>query len=888
MSPLFGACACAVAAALVAVEAAMAARGAETSAAHDRSAVDESLARAFRDMRTAEVAGDLDGIERARAEVAGTASAGALVDERAALARAAITARSGANAQAEDELATQRRALAMRAATVDAAVARELLLECAEDLLLRRLAVDGTDVALAVGMPTDREREAARGVVARVDELLRADAMRTLFAADAPLATDGAVFRARLLAGLARVVEMDLVAAEARPGGAVAGASAHRLADTSVETSGAARARASASLDEAARSELPLPSEIGAILALARVRAGCADRSMQERLLAQAQTADDAMRAFVARVEAWRRDDAARGGDAAAFPAVMSRDGRRGASTGSGALAAVILGATAEARARLERGENADRVSAPFARALRECVDGADRAQSLARLRRVAAALAMRLDGPTRMLARADGAPPLLRALAACSPAEPTLLAEQAARLSAFARDPIAAPWLAVPLARVLREQGQTREAVGILVDLVDGAPEVEGAGDAIEIALALARVEAARSSEGEVALDRALDVAARHAGTAALRDERVLERVDLALFLQHTAAHAARAAEILQGVSTRTEVRDARDVRALEIDALRAGSAAAAAGAVAERATIVIDGLSGARSMPSLAARAEAVRAAMLLASGRPAEAAADAVRVLEEPSADERVVLRAATVWMSAATERDDAVALPAALRALLAREPARVERVLPAIEPAIMRARDRVELALVEGDAARARRESERRLLVLATALADAAPAEPSLAESAVLAELAAGRIDAAVTRAERLLQDLARTRTGASEPPADEARRATWLLAESLRARGADGADADARARAFSLLRELSPLGAAERDPVWWRAQLGQLEILSDDAARVGDIRARMNRLTAIDPALGGKTLSKRFTVLRARIENEAPRRKDGTP
>jgi hypothetical protein len=51
---------------------------------------------------------------------------------------------------------------------------------------------------------------------------------------------------------------------------------------------------------------------------------------------------------------------------------------------------------------------------------------------------------------------------------------------------------------------------------------------------------------------------------------------------------------------------------------------------------------------------------------------------------------------------------------------------------------------------------------------------------------------------------------------------------------------------------------------------------------------DDAARVGDIRARMNRLTAIDPALGGKTLSKRFSALRARIENEAPRRKDGTP
>ncbi|MEY5031464.1 MAG: hypothetical protein RL354_495 [Planctomycetota bacterium] len=543
-------------------------------------------------------------------------------------------------------------------------------------------------------------------------------------------------------------------------------------------------------------------------------------------------------------------------------------------------------------------------MEAPFAHLLRGCLDDADRAQSLARLRRVAAALSMRLDEPTRRLAQADDAPLLLRALAACSPAEPTLLAEHAAGLGDFARDPIAAPWLAVPLARVLREQGQTREAVGILVDLVDGAPEVEGAGDAIEIALALARVEAARSAEDEASLDRALDVAARHAGTPALRDERVLERADLALFPRHSAAQAARAAEILQGVSTRTEVRDARDVRALEIDALRVGASAAAAGAVAERATIVIDGLSGARSAPSLIARAEAVRATMLLASGRPAEAAAYAVRVLEAPSADERVVLRAATVWMSAAFERDDAPTLPEALRTLLVRDPAWIERALPAIAPVMARTRDRVELALVEGDAERARREAERRLLVLATALADAAPGTPGFTESAVIAELAAGRIDAAVTRAERWLQELAREDAGSTETPAGKAageaageaagkaagkaRGATWLLAESLRARGADGADPGARARAFRLLRELSPLAATERDPIWWRAQLGQLEILSDDAARFGDIRARINRLAAIDPALGGKTLSKRFAALRARIENESPRRKDGTP
>jgi hypothetical protein len=519
---------------------------------------------------------------------------------------------------------------------------------------------------------------------------------------------------------------------------------------------------------------------------------------------------------------------------------------------------------------------------------------GADRAESFRRLRRCAAAFAVRIDGKLRARARAEDAPPLLRALTACSPDEPVFLSDNAAMLVPIAREPIVAPWLAVPLARALSERGKSIEACALLVHLVDTAPEVEGANDAMEIALALARSAAARSAQGEVALDRALDVAVRHAGTAAQRDSLVLERVDLAAFPRFTAANAARAAELLQGVSTRAEVRGARDVRALEIEALRAGAtpAPAAAGLIADRSKTVIAALADARATPELTARAEVVRAAMLLAGGRPAEAATQALRVLDEPRADERVVLQAASVWMSAATERDDAGAaareLPAAIRTLLQREPEALERALPGIAPAVTRERDRVELALVEGDGARARRDAENRLLVLATALADAAPDDALLADAAIVAELAAGRFDAAITRAERLAERTARLGPGSSPREPDPARRAMWLLAEALRTRSSNDADSDARTRAFALLRELSPIAAAERDAIWWRAQLGQLEILSTEPSRAADIRARLNRLTAIDPSLGGKILTRRFAALRARIGDDAQRQKDGMP
>ena len=89
---------------------------------------------------------------------------------------------------------------------------------------------------------------------------------------------------------------------------------------------------------------------------------------------------------------------------------------------------------------------------------------------------------------------------------------------------------------------------------------------------------------------------------------------------------------------------------------------------------------------------------------------------------------------------------------------------------------------------------------------------------------------------------------------------------------WVLAESLREQPA----AEARSEAFELYRQLSPLSATERDRFWWRAQLAQLEMV---AARTGrdadpaDIVGRVNRLEALDSALGGPGLAKRFEDIR---------------
>ncbi len=827
-------------------------------------AIDESLARAFREFRAAEVGGGSAAVDELQARWTQPFSA-----ERGQLARRAIEARARATTasalvDAEDALARERLMLAERLAAADAAAARELLLEYAEDLLLRRLVADGSDGALAIGMPTARQLDAARTVVARVDAALALPVVAPLLIAEAGVATDGPLFRTRLLAGLARVVEADLLAVEA------AGAT-----DTTV----GARAAAAAHLEVAARSELPLPKEVTCVLALARARAQGptaavdVDRRMQRtRLLALAATSEDPMRAYVAAVEAWHD-----GGGTGAFPPVREDSGAPGAS-GRSEGGMRLLAALAECRARRVRGEPADRIAAPLERALRASMAPADRASALAQLRGTAAAIAVRLDAATRAMARRGDAPVLLKALVAMSEAETALMAEQSETLRIAARDALVAPWLAVPLARVLREQGRAEAAADVLLSLIEVAPEIDGVDAVAAIAVALSRGEAARSASGEVLLDRALEVAARHVDDRAARDAWTLERVDLALFPQHTAANAARAAEVLQLVSTRIETRLAREVRALEVDGARAGASHADARRVADQAALLADALAGEDRM--LLARVETLRAAMLLASDRPAEACVYAAHAMGESSggksiarvdhaADgewmaERTTARAAEIWITAAIARGEVAMPPEAIRSLIARHPRFVETAALALETA----RAALEQAVVERDGRRAARDAASRLQPLARLLAEAAPEDASIGEMAALADLTAG--DAAA----------AEVRIAAVVERSPDARSARWVLAECLRARSDAGGDAAIRARSFALFRELAPMAAESRDDIWWRAQIGQLEILATDPARAQDIRARMNRLAALDASLGGKPLARRVAALRAMMERAA--------
>lgn len=892
-------------------------------AAVERPAIDESLTRAFRELRAAEVAGSAAAVGEVAAKWTDPPAQdpAQLVQQRAQLAHRAIEARSVATTAvalvaAEDTLVRERLAMARRIGRSEAGAARELVLECAEDLLLRRLVADGSDGALAVGMPTAEQLSAAAALVAQVDEALAQSVITPLLAPAADVATDGAVFRARLLAGLARALEADVRGFDANAG---------PVARTARER---ARAEAVAHLEVAARSELPIPKEIACVLALARARmaepprgADLAGRERRARLLASAATSDDAMRAFVARVEAWRTDLASDGGAKTAADRAFPTLRETGGAAVDAESAMSLIAALAECRARREGGEPLDRLAAPLERALRASMGDADLQKGIARLRRTAAAIAVRLDAATRAMVRdaagvgdVGGSPedghgsdkthagarttaveaPVLEALVAISPQDARFLAERADALRAVAGDPLIAPWLAVPLARGLREQGRADHAAEVLVSLLDAAPEVEGARDAAEIAVALSRIGARVSAGGELALDRALEVAARRVPDREAGDAWTLERVDLALFPQHIAADADRAAEILQTVSTRVEMRSMREVRALEIEAARVfggGTNAGRGGArrevaaplharrMADQAGALSEALAG--GDPLLLSRVETLRAAATLASERPAESCVYATRALEglldarldEGSAAswiaEETAARAIAVWIEAVQSRGDAIAPPAAVRTLIERHPAMADAAAATLEGA----GELLERAVVEGDRTRAVRDTALRLQPIARLLAEAVPDEEAIGALAALVDLAAGDATAAEARMAVLVD-----RTTGS-------RRARWLLAECLRARADTAGDAEARARSFALFRELAPLAADPRDDIWWRAQLGQLEILAADpetaAGRAQDIRARLNRLAALDPSLGGKPMAGRVAALRTRLERATP-------
>lgn len=780
---------------------------------------DVSLARVFREIRAAEIAEDAAALESIA-----RAAGGEQASERVALARAAIESRRGARTAsalraAEDSIEARRAALAEQTAPRDAAAARELLLEGAEDLLLRGLAADASDAMIAVGLPTMGECDAAGALVARVDRHLGSALLAEALAPGAALATDPLAFRANFLAGLAALVTADLESAHGRSATAV-------------------RARAADLLARAARSELPAPAEIAAILSLARARA-LQDPAARAPLLGDAAKSQDAVRAFVARVEQWR--------DRSGAPFPKPVDGLE------------VLALAAECRQRAERPETAEPLAKSLDQAFRAAVGTRDEARKAQQL---AAALAPRVapgldparDAMLRAQAVAEGAPPALLALMAVGEASRAFLLEHEAALRATARDAAIAPFLAVPLARELQAGGRGVDAARVLVEFVLASPKAEGAREALDIALEITRAEAERSDTGEVALARALDAAIATYPADPLAANWQLARVDLALFPRWTLANADSAAQYLLTVPTDPAHRPLRELRGAEIDGVRAGSRADDALAVARKAEVLASTLPPTER--DATARAETLRARMLLVAERPSEALACAENALREPAITAATARRAATAWLAAALARENAIAPPHQLAEIAARQP----EVADAIRPAVAAVARATEDAWIRGDAKAARSLGAERLMPLANTLA-ASPATVEFARAAVLGELCGGKAEDAFASADRFTKRW----------PSDRA--LLWLRAEACRAQIAR--DASARARAFAFYRELSPLASRERDEYWWRAQLAQLELLADDAAQREPVLARINRLAALDATLGSPLLARRFEELRAR-------------
>jgi hypothetical protein len=846
----------------------------------------------FRQLRSDEIAGNLAALT--------TAAAGAGHDDwaqrRAGLGRDAVIARnaakSGAEARAAEEHIDQMRAaLAAQIAADDPACARELVLECAEDLLLRMITADASDAMLAIGLATPQEIARVRAVVLVARARLASELLAPACAPTADVATDAIVFRARFLAGIAALCAADadecarraLDPALATGRGSATGPESATGRDAATDT---LRNDAARWLDDAARSELPIPQDISAMLALARARA-TTDPILRARLLGEARASTDAVGSYVARVESWRSARA----DGAAFPAAPSSN-----------PALAFLAATAETRARMERNESAAQIAAPLERALRvaalarESKDDAigsaapnafdnsnpRPSQPDERLQNMAASFALRMNARLLEIAASDDCPPLLLALASMHPAGTHLRAQRRDALIAAARDPLIAPWLAVALARALQAQGLMIEAADVLVSMVETTDGLAVARDAMDIALVIRRAQAARDAAGEIALDHALSIAARKiidspAEGAIFRDAWLLERVDLALFARWTLANPDRAAEILLGVSTVASMNDGRAVRAIEIEGARVSSVAPSSKRDAAMRVAAGAELVGAEIDPAhgdLLARAQCLRAEMLVIAGRRADASTCAARAMTSTDIDPRTAMRAAAAWISANAANDGAIQPPAALMAL-----ASTDAQVGELASAPLRAAcDGVEAAIVEGnhsDAAKIARDQLAPWAQLASASTSAPTVE--LARAPILLALATGATADAIERA----------RLACAAWPDD--RRLRWLLAESMRAGIAD--DARLRAQSFAIFRALAPMAAPIRDDVWWRAQLAQLEMLgldaTDTSANADEIIARINRLRAFDPQFSNKLLARRFDALRSKLE-DANKRTRGKP
>ena len=847
--------------------------------------------RMLREIRDAELTSDLAKLASLREAASPSTSddvsaraASALLLERIVLAERAMAMRNRTQsarelAQGEEALARERLALATR---FPAAERRQLELESAEDLLLRRMRADLMDVALALGVPTDDEREAARRLSKLIAPIFATSRVEDSALDASRIATDPEIFREAMLGGIASLLAADVAAtSNDSEGAAVARRSRDRAADL---------------LAIAARSELPVPPALADALVIARARAKVAvpkdsnsaneTRAITEKLEGIHRSTDPA-NALVAR---FLQDEIA------AITANRTASLPNANALGNDlALDCIAACATADRRARElsltapratdgALASNTALIEQPIAALFDRAIEtpNSDRSAALTTL---AAAVRARITPAVIAAARSDSkAPPLLTALCAFrltrEGAEVTFEPKEIEQLDRAVADPRVTSWFAIPYAAALirADAAYAPRATDHLLTLVANTAPDERTREALAIALDQRRAEANASLAGEEKLASALELAARVFAGDAARDAWLLEAVDLALFPRFGRTSLESATQRLALV---THESSGRTLRALELaheSGVPAEGRRSNLAAVEALDAALTRDLSAGLADPSLRVRSSALFAATQLSNGDIAQAIASASRAISEAPTS-LAASRAALTWIAAALKSEGAIALPSGLSSTMGAFP-ELQRVcddaidarFPTVEIAIVRA----ELAEVgaENDEKKLPQKSTadaRRIALLATAMQNATTSLPS-----TLAAKRVAKHALALFASDATTDATALAREAFDRDPRD--RFVAWATGEVL---CGSNAAAD-RAEGFAILRDLAPMTASMRDEYWWRAQARMLEVLareanSGDARRASDVVARVNRLRTLDPALGGEVTSQRIQHARDRAE-----------
>ena len=475
-----------------------------------------------------------------------------------------------------------------------------------------------------------------------------------------------------------------------------------------------------------------------------------------------------------------------------------------------------------------------------------------------------------------RILAAAahDDAPPLLAALGTLR-IEPSGLrvvypSSQMEVLDRAARDARIAPWFTIPYsAALLRDnQSNAQKTCDHLLALVASIEASERTRDAFEIALVERRADALCSQAGEVRLAEALLLATRVFPNDSSRDAWILEACDLAMFPRFGQPNLVEADRLLASLVQSSPSRELRTLELLAEKHLTDQTGTAGLNATKPRLEALWralnDGPLKDRTSIELRARTDALRAAVALATSEfPAALAYATAAINAAPTS--RAAQRAAIAWIGAATKCNEPFRSPAKMQETIRQFP-RMQSVLTDTVAALaLPVETDVELgALADPSTLQTRRIRAQQLEALASPLdtTDNDAISQSTAAHALrmhaLGLLASGSLPEAVDRARVALE---------RDP---SSRFALWILGEALVA----SEDAKLRSEGFSVLRDLAPIGATERDRYWWRAQARMLEVLAEEAAqgdsrRASDIAARTNRLSIIDENLGGDVTSRRI-------------------